>query len=154
MAVFFTLCLVARQIHCATMPRITLSGKIIMFEVFSSEILPVEANLKMVEVYFSWIQRHVWGKLGIIFCRCFWLAPPFLCSVLVTCWSHHFFILLLYFAFIATTTTQHGDKDKMDLCPWKVLPLHRGLCPHESWGRKRSWIGANCVYLLWPSTGF
>ena len=59
MAVFFTLCLVARQIHYATMPRITLSGKIIMFEVFSSEILPVEANLKMVEEYFSSIQRYV-----------------------------------------------------------------------------------------------
>ena len=53
MAVFFTLCLVARQIHSATLPRITLGGKIIMFEVFSSEILPVEANLNMVEVYFS-----------------------------------------------------------------------------------------------------
>ena len=133
MAVFFTLYLVARQIHFATMPRITLSGKIIMFEVFSSEILPVEADLKMVEVYFSWIQRYVWEKLGIIFCRCFWLPPsPFLCSVLVTCWWHHFFILL-YFAFIEfTTITQHGDRDKrhkMDLRPWKVY-LSTGVYAH------------------------
>ena len=45
-------------------------------------------------------------------------APsPFLCSVLVTCSSHHFFILL-YFAFIEfATITQHADRDKMDLRP-------------------------------------
>ena len=38
-----TLCIVARQIQCATLPRITLSGKIIIFKVFSREILPVDA---------------------------------------------------------------------------------------------------------------
>ena len=64
-------------------------------------------------------------------------SRPFLCSVLVTCWSHHFFTLL-YFAFIEfATMTQHGHRDKKGFTFMKGFTTPPGSMPPWIMGQEK-----------------
>lgn len=64
-------------------------------------------------------------------------SRPFLCSVLVTCWSHHFFTLL-YFAFIEfANMTQHGHRDKKGFTLMKGFTTPPGSMPPWIMGQEK-----------------